>query len=266
MKLHATKFFWWTAARGFTLVEIAVVMVVVGLLMMSMLLPLSAQLEQKAAADTLKRMEDAREALIAFALLNGRLPCPATSGSAGIEAPTGGGVCTQPYDGFLPARTLSIYPQSAGGNALDAWNNPIRYAVSKVTSSVYTKYTPGSAGIKYQVSLNGLGDPGLQPDLRICATASAITNPGQPTATCGGQDIASTTSVVAVIYSTGKNGALAADASSRPDEAANLNADRVFVSHLSAPSGSTGGEFDDILIWISAGTLFNRMIAASVLP
>ena len=54
--------------KGFTLIIIAVVMVVVGLLKMSMLLPLSAHLEQKAANDTRKRRYDARDALFGYAI------------------------------------------------------------------------------------------------------------------------------------------------------------------------------------------------------
>ena len=54
--------------KAFTLVEIAVVTVVVGLLMMRMLLPLSAHLERKAVNATLKRLEDARDALFGYVI------------------------------------------------------------------------------------------------------------------------------------------------------------------------------------------------------
>lgn len=249
------------SASGFTLVEIAVVLVVVGLLMMSMLLPLSAQLEQKQASDTLKRLEDAREALIGYALINGRLPCPASSASAGVENFTGL-ACSNPYDGFLPARTLSIYPQSSDGFAIDAWNNPIRYAVSSVGSNVFTSTTPATTGIKSIVRTTGFEDNALKPDLNVCSTST-----GSSSTTCAAnQNVTNTGTVAAVIFSSGRNAAYGIDAANRPDEAANLDGNRVFVTRLPAPSGASGGEFDDIVIWISAGTLFNRMIAAGVLP
>ena len=268
------------AKSGFTLVEMAVVLAIVGVLMMGLLLPLGAQLEQRQITDTRTRLEDAREALIAFAIINGRLPCPATTASAGIEAPAGG-ACTKPYDGFLPARTLSFNPQSRDGYAIDVWNNPIRYAVSTgptgSNSNVFTTFTSGSAGIKYWVQTNGFAAPQLKPDLRICSTAAGITGAGGA-AVCGAiNDITDAASVVAVIYSTGKN--FASGGAAGIDEAANWNTnpadptklttllpDRVFVSHTPAPAGATGGEFDDIVLWIPAATLFSRMIAAGALP
>jgi hypothetical protein len=75
-----------------------------------------------------------------------------------------------------------------------------------------------------------------------------------------------------IIYSTGKNFASAQDAATataagRTDEAANLNGDRVFVFHTPTSSDvASGGEFDDQFMWITAGELYGRLIAAGVLP
>ena len=38
------------------------------------------------------------------------------------------------------------------------------------------------------------------------------------------------------------------------------------VWHDPRPTGATGGEFDDFMVWIPAGQLYGRMIAAGVLP
>jgi prepilin-type N-terminal cleavage/methylation domain-containing protein len=66
-----------------------------------------------------------------------------------------------------------------------------------------------------------------------------------------------TNNAVAVIVSRGANGANTTSA----DELANDTADTNFVSHdLSQNS------FDDLVIWISPNTLFNRMVAAGRLP
>jgi prepilin-type N-terminal cleavage/methylation domain-containing protein len=258
---------------GFTLVEMAVVLVIVGLLMASLLLPLGAQLEQRQISDTRARLEDAREALIAFAIVNGRLPCPATTTSAGLEAPVApvNGVCTNPWGGFLPARTLSFNPQSPDGYAIDAWNNPIRYAISNASSSLFT--SPPATGIKSVVQASGFGDSSLQPDLRVCSDAIGSTS----TACAAGKDVTSAASVVAIVYSVGKN--FASVGATGIDEAANwnpnpadptklttLSSDRVFVSHTPTPAGAPGGEFDDIVLWIPVATLFSRMIAAGTLP
>ena len=77
---------------GFTLVEMAVVLLIVALLVGSGLSVVSAQVEQQKYKDTQRILDDAREALLGFAAANGRLPCPATAASNGIEAPAGGGV------------------------------------------------------------------------------------------------------------------------------------------------------------------------------
>src|SRR5437899_1647620 len=67
--------------------------------------------------------------------------------------------------------------------------------------------------------------------------------------------------VVAIVFSTGKNGAIAPDAT-RTDEAANLDADAVFVYHAAQSSGAAGGEFDDQFTWITVGELMGRLVAA----
>ncbi|WP_229415627.1 type II secretion system protein [Pseudoduganella armeniaca] len=63
-------------SRGFTLVEVAIVLVVVGLLIGGLITPLSTQLEQRRVADTRRALEEARDALTGFAIRNGYLPCP----------------------------------------------------------------------------------------------------------------------------------------------------------------------------------------------
>jgi hypothetical protein len=81
----------------------------------------------------------------------------------------------------------------------------------------------------------------------------------------------STGLVVTVIFSTGKNGATGG---SGADEAANLKTNAslspqinpLFIHHPPAPSGASGGEFDDQFTWITVGELYGKLIAAGVLP
>src|SRR5258706_7364207 len=72
-------------ARGFTLTELAIVLAIVGLLLGSLMYTLSAQTEQRSIEDTRRRLDQARELVLTFAIVNGRLPCPARSTSAGVE-------------------------------------------------------------------------------------------------------------------------------------------------------------------------------------
>src|SRR5690349_14068984 len=68
----------YTAMRGFSLVEMAVVLVIFGLLIGALVLPLSGQLDAKKYSETRQDLESIKSALIGFAVLYGRLPCPST--------------------------------------------------------------------------------------------------------------------------------------------------------------------------------------------
>ena len=77
--------------RGFTLTELAIVTMIVSLLLASLMYTLAAQTEQRNMDDTRRRLEQARDLVLAFALANGRLPCPAryvssASNSSGLES------------------------------------------------------------------------------------------------------------------------------------------------------------------------------------
>lgn len=238
------------AQGGFTLVELAIVLVIVALLVGGMLISFGTQRDISDSNETQKRLNDIRDALIGFAAANGRLPCPASPSATGVENPLGGGVCANPWDGFLPAVTLGITPSDGQGYALDSWGNPIRYAVTIANSSAFT-----TAGGMQTAWISG-----LNPDLQACNTATGLTGSGATAACAAGAKL--TDSAVAVIYSRGKNGGVAP---SSADEVANGNADRLFVSHTPTPA-SGGGEFDDLVTWLSPNILYNRMISAGKLP
>ena len=80
---------------------------------------------------------------------------------------------------------------------------------------------------------------------------------------CGSGVVKLTDKSPAVIFSLGAN---AATGGTGTDELHNFNQDFVFVSHDPTPAGSTAGEFDDIVTWISLNTLFDRMLQAGRLP
>jgi prepilin-type N-terminal cleavage/methylation domain-containing protein len=236
--------------QGFTLVELAIVLVIVALLVGGMLISFGTQRDISDASETQKRLNDIRDALTGFVAANGRLPCPASSAATGIENPAGGGACNNPWDGFLPAVTLGVTPTDAQGYAIDSWGNQIRYAVTTANANAFTT----ANGIT--TSWSG----GLAPDLRVCNTATGLSGSGA-TAECAASTKLTDTAV-AVIYSRGKNGAVTPTST---DEMANGNTDRLFVSHT--PTGAnSGNEFDDHVTWLSPNVLYNRMISAGKLP
>lgn len=252
-------------ARGFTLTELAVVLAIIALLLGSAMYTLSAQNEQRNFEETRRRLEAARELVLAFAIANGRLPCPATA--SGDENPIGGGSCASPWGGFLPARSVGFQIVDANGFALDAWQNRIRYAVPShnITLSNCAGGNPPPPHSHFTNAAN-LRNNGItcQPsDLVICSRA-----PASATATVcdAATSVTNQNTVVAVIFSTGRNGALGADSAARPNEFRNLDNTRVFVSRTPDPVGAAGGEFDDQLVWIPVGELYARLIAAGRLP
>jgi len=84
-------------------------------------------------------------------------------------------------------------------------------------------------------------------------------------ATCSGTSTTLTISAVAVIFSVGKNGVPGGTGGvAGSDESFNLDNDRAFISHEPAPSGATGGEFDDIVIWLSPSILYNRILSGGL--
>ncbi|MGE5385608.1 MAG: prepilin-type N-terminal cleavage/methylation domain-containing protein [Betaproteobacteria bacterium] len=242
--------------RGFTMIEMAIVLLILGLLLGGGLTVLSTQVEMQKTKDTQRALEEAKEALIGFAVANGRLPCPASAASNGVESPAGGGVCTNPNDGFLPGVTLGLPNIDANGYVTDGWQtvaNRIRYAVSTANGNAATTLD----GIR-NTTIQTFGAIGNTGHLYVCASAAGIT-----ATTCGTPANTLTTNAVAVLFSLGKN---APTGGTGVDEAANLNADRIFVSHTPVQVGGAGGEFDDMVTWLPMNILFNRMLQANRLP
>lgn len=277
------------AGRGFSLVELAVVMAIVAFLLGGLMYTLSAQTEQRNFEETRRRLDQARELILAFAIVNGRLPCPARSTSAGAEVrvldtdpvPANRGKCQDAggvvdyyggtpggvVGGLLPAATIGYQQVDSGGFAVDAWQNRIRYAVANPVTNC-----SGSSNIPhftYAINMKANGITCQPDDLQVCKSATGIPAPlPAPSSTasaCGAtvNQIMTQDLVVAIVFSTGKNGTTGGTGL---DEAANLNGDRVFVWHTPTPSTAANGEFDDQFTWITVGELYGKLIAAGVLP
>lgn len=262
--------------RGFTLVEIAIAIFIITLLLGSILVPLGTQVENRNLDNTQRILDQAREALLGYAAAYGYFPCPASATSNGLEAPTphpAAGACalavsgTNVYHGFLPAATLGFTPTDANGYAVDAWQNRIRYAVSSVSVNSTSNCTATAIARPF-TSTNGMRSAGMSCVaaatnlLYVCNSGTGVTGTNCNTA------VALASSVPVVIWSVGPNaattGGTSVDEAQNPNPTAGYSGDRIFVSKTR--SNVAGSEFDDIVTWIGAATVFNRLIAAGQLP
>lgn len=234
---------------GFTLAELAVVLVIVSLLLGGLLVPLSAQVDVRNTNDTRKAMAEIREALLGFAVVNSRLPCPAppttASGAngAGLEVPPIPTGCIE-VAGVLPWATLGV-------DETDAWGRRYSY---RVTRAFTHPVPPTNNGF----SLSSVSD--------ITVLSSA-----------GGVAVAAGVPAIVVSHGKNGNGAYTPQGTQLPpgggDEVENQllalssgtwkddGVDKTFVKR-SAPTPT----YDDEVVWIPPGVLFNRMITAGKLP
>lgn len=252
--------------KGFSLIEMAIVLFIVALLLGGLLPTVSSQLEQQRKSETRKQLDEIQQALIGYAVIYGRLPCPAIDSSDGNEKfdATGtpiNGQCSTFYNGFVPAATLGIPTgvdiQGKKGFAVDAWGNRIRYAVSHATIGSSIHAFTSTDGMK-TATLFSLANTTL---IYVCASSSIIT-----TTNCGAGATAAiklTDNAPALVYSLGRNGATTPTGA---DEIKNTDDNNVFVSHELTGIGAANGEFDDMVVWLTSGILINRMVTAGKLP
>jgi prepilin-type N-terminal cleavage/methylation domain-containing protein len=259
-------------AGGFSLLEIAIVLVIVSILLATVALPLAGQIDARRTEDTRRQLDAVSDALIGFALANGRLPCASEIGDNGTESLAANDGTCRAYNGFLPAVTLGMTPVDTNGFMRDAWGlsrNRIRYAVADVTvtsstgvcpliSHIFTK-TDGmkTAGMSCLATYNTDTSSPPKTLLTVCSATPASTQPF-----CSANKL--TISAPFVLIAPGKNAATGGVAI---DEAINSNStSKAFVSRLPSQAGAPGGEFDDIVTWGSLNTLFAKMVQAGKLP
>ncbi len=128
--------------HGFSLLEMTIVLLVLSLMLSGLISPLSARMLQSQLRQTNQQLQLALEALVGFAILQNRLPCPDTDND-GKENNT---ACDQ--EGNLPWADLGV----AG---IDPWNQTLRYRVApaftttpinlSATSSLQVKHKDGTA-------------------------------------------------------------------------------------------------------------------------
>ncbi len=209
--------------QGFSLVEMAIVLIIFGLFLSATLIPLSVQRDLSDYKTARADLEQIKEALYGYAVANGNLPCPDTNDDGKMNSPCSGGS----IQGNIPWVDLGV-PR------VDPWNQYYRYRVDQAFTTTITLSTKPSSTTPLAVKDKAIG-------------GNLLAN-----------------GVPAVIYSSGKNGAIQVPKSS-DDEIENTAVisskyDNNFVSH------EITTDFDDVVVWLSSSILFNRMVSAQKLP
>jgi len=204
----------------------------------------TSRTQQEQHGKTMTMLNKAREALIGFAIVNGRLPCPAPATTAtgafgaGLEpTPILAGGCANSA-GVLPWATLGI-------NETDAWGNRYTYRVTPEFTATAPLFTLGSLG------------------------NMTILNTG------GGSIIAANVPVVVLSHGKNGNGAYNTQGTQLPlgadvDEQDNqLTAGGTATADTNFISKTPTATFDDHVNWLSfdaSSFLYKRMVAAGKLP
>jgi prepilin-type N-terminal cleavage/methylation domain-containing protein len=250
--------------EGFTLIEVMVVLVILTVMLSGLALPIAAQLQMRRQEEARRQMDEAKEALLGFAVAHARLPCPASPASNGLEsfAPDGdamNGNCSNFYDGFLPGATLGLAPLDTEGFVRDPWmgeGNRLRYAVFGAGSDVNGVVNALTRANGMQsASLAGLG--AAPHFIMICSTGAKA-----GASSCGPAANQLTFRAAFVLLSLGANGGTLPAPGT--DEARNLAGNPVFI-HREA-SNAPGNEFDDLVHWVPVHLVVNRLLVAGRLP
>ncbi len=244
--------------RGFTLAEMAVVVVIAGILMVSGVKILTAQMDSASYSVAREKQEMIKQALITYLGINRRLPCPDTRSGNGpgallftVAAPpdgienlaTAGNAATNCAASFgvIPYATLGL----AREVAVDGWGNLFSYHLSTA---------PSNWGLT--ASFADINSGALIINERTAAGAVSLL----------------TSTVVVVIVSHGKNGngawtvkgtqGVLPAAATNPDERENtniVNNTTYFKREYSDNVSVSGGSFDDLVMFITAADLISPL-------
>ncbi|MDB5800391.1 MAG: hypothetical protein JWL63_1330 [Rhodocyclales bacterium] len=230
---------------GFTLVELGIAMIIFMLLLAGAVVAVRVQTQRAAAQQTQAALAEAKEAILGYVAANGRLPCPAEpfpAASTDIGKSRAAGCTLASFRrGLIPWKTLGI-------SGLDAWDQYLTYQV-----------TPDFTATGFSVTApTSIYDAPLLMETKTVTPSASIADDG---------------SVAFAIWSHGANGHYAINFASRQqlagtntiDENVNsptVNMNGAVVARPASEQGSSYGEFDDSVIWVSRFTLFKRLMDA----
>jgi prepilin-type N-terminal cleavage/methylation domain-containing protein len=252
---------------GFTLIEIAIVLLIIGLLTGGLLMPLAMQYEIKQRQQVQKELKQIRDALLGYYLIHGHFPCPASHTSGGLEHErTAANICKTGYEepntphGFVPYAELGLTGSiNAASNLMeDVWGHPYRYSVSNQGATCLGKWvytTPYAFPTLRENIAQGLTD----------CVGKTIENHLPNLQICDAQGHCAAAAAAVVIFSLGKNAANTPETGTA--EARNRGTISTVNSNILIKSqsntkfyiGDDISTYDDLVEWISPNVLFNAL-------
>lgn len=240
--------------RGFTLTELAVVLVVIALLLGGLIVPLSTQRDIDNQKATTRQLTGIRDALIGFVITYGRLPCPDmdTNPSAvgyGLEDIP----CTadQTSEGFLPWKTLGTAEHDAWGSP---WSNVAqprqghwRYRIERdyADAALLRTLILNSDSTNEQPCSGGSVPPAFSDDC-----LAILNNTNQ-------RLYANRERPIAIVYSVGQD---------QQANGQNASFEARRTANPTYQSDVPTANFDDQLIWLTRNNLINLLISVGKLP
>ena len=254
--------------KGFTLIELAVVLFLVSLVLGGVMTPLATRVEQEERKKAEEMLAEIKESLIGYALVNGHLPCPDCPGDAasascaaagttnndGLEDGFDGTTAVSPRGtpddfGFCAVEVGNLPWATLGLSEFVPWGNRFVYSVDQrfADNNAGTGCGTATANVSFEICSNG--------DISVWEEAAATNLVAN--------------NIPALVFSYGANGnAFGGTAPTSADEVANWwtasPPDKNFVS--TDYNSTTADEFDDLLVWISPGLLIYKMVNAERLP
>ncbi|SDK70046.1 prepilin-type N-terminal cleavage/methylation domain-containing protein [Methylophilus rhizosphaerae] len=227
-------------AQGFSLLELAIALVILSLMMGWLMTPLRVQHSMQKYQQTEQRLQLAQQALLGHALIHHYLPCPDTdSPPDGWENVLSSQRCASD-EGVLPWAQLGLV-------ATDAWGRYFRYRADATFTHHAQWFSVAAAEGASNIQVTGESG----------AATSITSRPAAIVLSHGENGLGGIQSV-----SGGLTHAMAAPL--HPDEQENADGDLLFVDKTQQQTGNA--VFDDRLVMLSSKVLIQQMVQAQRLP